>query len=346
VNAGINLVRFLLAFNVTAFHLWNSLARGAGPVAVMGFFWLSGYVTTQTTQEVYTTARRSGAFLVNRALRIYPQYIVAVLLSLAALALFPQAADHINNYISWPDGWREWVPQFAIFGLYGSEVRLLPATWVLGTELWFYLVIGLVTGHSRRATIALVAVSVPVGVLCALGVLPIGFYGNPVGNAFVFALGSLTYFYRDRVRIGRVTLGVACAAYLLHTYAIPLLEDNDLDFGNISASLASFSPIVVYLLQNDFATEWIAGLSNFLGRLSYPVFLTHWTVCVFVSAVFLHGRASFDAHSLLDGGIYFAIMFAAVVALSAVFYLLIDKPVERLRRWVRSRSALARGQPQ
>jgi len=146
VNAGINLVRFLLAFNVTAFHLWNSLARGAGPVAVMGFFYLSGFVTTQTTQEVYTSARRSGAFLLNRVLRIYPQYIVAVLLSLAALALFPQAAGHINDYIGWPQGWREWIPQFAIFGLYGSDVRLLPATWVLGTELWFYLLIGLVTG--------------------------------------------------------------------------------------------------------------------------------------------------------------------------------------------------------
>jgi peptidoglycan/LPS O-acetylase OafA/YrhL len=198
-----------------------------------------------------------------------------------------------------------------------------------------------VTGHSRRATVALFLLSAPVGLLCALHVLPFDFYGHPVGNAFVFALGSLTYFYRDSVRIGRVTLAVACAAYLLHTYAIPLLEDNDLDLGNISASLASFSPIVVYLLQNDFTTEWITGLSNFLGRLSYPVFLTHWTVCVFVSGMFLHGRASFDAKSLLDGGLYFLTMFAAIMACSLVFYLLIDKPVERLRRLVRSRSAAA-----
>jgi peptidoglycan/LPS O-acetylase OafA/YrhL len=344
VNAGINLVRFVLAFNVTAFHLWNSLARGAGPVAVLGFFYISGYVTTQTTQEVYTSARRAGAFLLNRVLRIYPQYVVAVLLSLAGLAAFPEAADHINDYISWPDGWKEWIPQFTIFGLYGSEVRLLPATWVLGTELWFYLLIGLVTGHSKRLTIALVLVTVPVGVLCALHVLPFDFYGHPVGNAFVFALGSLTYFYRDSVRIGRVTLAVACLAYLMHTYAVPLLEDSDLDLENISASLASFSPIVVYLLQNDFAAEWIAGLSNFLGRLSYPVFLTHWTVCVFVSALFFHGRASFDASGLLDGGIYFAIMFAAVIACSTAFYLLIDKPVERLRRLVRSRSVVPGGQ--
>jgi peptidoglycan/LPS O-acetylase OafA/YrhL len=343
VNAGINLVRFLLAFNVTAFHLWNSLARGAGPIAVMAFFYLSGYVITQIAQEVYSTAQRSGAFLLNRFLRIYPQYVVAVLLSLAGLAVFPEAADHINDYISWPDGWKQWVPQFAIFGLYGSEVRLLPATWSLSTELYFYLLIGLATGHSKRLTVALFLASVPVGALCALHVLPFDFYGHPIGNAFVFAFGSLTYFYRDAVRIGRFTFAIACLAYLAHTFAVPLLEDSDLDFANISASLVSFSSIIVYLLQNDLRGERVVNLANLLGKLSYPVFLNHWTACVFVSGLFLDGRASFDADNLLDGGIYFLTMFAAVMACSAAFYLLIDKPVERIRRRVRSRSASAGG---
>jgi peptidoglycan/LPS O-acetylase OafA/YrhL len=343
VNAGINLLRFFLAFNVTAFHLWNSLARGAGPVAVMAFFYLSGYVTTQAMQEIYTGARSAGAFLQNRFLRIYPQYLVAVLFGFAALALFPDATEHINDYISWPEGWRQWTAQFAIFGLYDSQVRVLPATWLLSTELWFYLLIGLVTGHSKRLTVALFVASVPVGVLCALHVLPFDFYGHPIGNAFVFAFGSLTYFFRNSVRIGRLTFAVACAAYLLHTYAVPLLEDSDLDLTNISASLASFSPVVVYLLQNDLSGEWIVNLSTALGRLSYPVFLTHWTVCVFVSGVFFQGRASYDASNLLDGGIYFFSVFAAVLACSAVFYLCVDRPIERVRRMVRSRSASVGG---
>jgi peptidoglycan/LPS O-acetylase OafA/YrhL len=338
VNAGINLVRFLLAFNVAAFHLWNSLARGAGPVAVLAFFYLSGYVTTQTMQETYTGVRSAGAFLQNRFLRIYPQYLVAVLFGFAALALFPEAAEHINDYISWPEGWWEWTPQFAIFGLYGSQVRLLPSAWLLSTELWFYLLIGLVTGHSKKLTVALFLVSLPVGALCALHILPFDFYGHPVGNAFVFAFGSLTYFYRDSVRIGRLTFAIACLAYLAHTYAVPLLEDNDLDLANISASLASFSPVIVYLLQNDLRGERIVNLSNTLGKLSYPVFLTHWTVCVFMSGIFFEGRASYDADNLLEGGIYFFSVFSAVILCSVLFYQFVDKPVERLRRAVRSRA--------
>jgi len=338
VNAGINLVRFILAFNVTAFHLWNSLARGAGPVAVMAFFYLSGYVTAQTAREVYTTARQAGAYLLNRFLRIYPQYIVAVLLSLAAVYRYPEVADHINDYMSWPDGWVEWIPQFAIFGLYESNVRLLPAAWVLSTELYFYLLIGLVTGHSRNLTVALVLVSLPVGALCALHILPFDFYGHPVGNGFVFALGSMTYYYRDSIRVSRQIFAIACSAYLLHTYAVPLLGGSDLDNGNIAGSLASFSLIVVYLMRNDFKNRRIVDFANVLGKISYPMFLTHWTVCVFVSSLFFGGLASYDAKTVLDGAVYFLSMFAAILACSMFFYQFIDKPVERIRRAIRLRA--------
>jgi peptidoglycan/LPS O-acetylase OafA/YrhL len=267
----------------------------------MAFFYLSGYVITQIVQEVYTTARQAGAFLLNRFLRIYPQYVVAVLFSLAGLYFFPEAADHINDYMSWPDGWAEWVPQFAIFGLYDSKVRLLPATWSLSTELYYYLLIGLVTGHSRKLTVALFLVSLPVGTLCALHILPFDFYGHPIGNGFVFAFGSMTYFYRDSFRVSRSLFAVACAAYLLHTYAIPLLGDYDLSNGDIAGSLGSFSLIILYLVQNDFKNERFVNFANVLGKLSYPMFLTHWTVCVFVSGLFFGGRASYDA----VGGLFF-----------------------------------------
>jgi peptidoglycan/LPS O-acetylase OafA/YrhL len=338
VNAGINLVRFFLASNVVEFHLWNSLARGAGPVAVMAFFYLSGYVITQIVQEVYTTGRQAGAFLLNRFLRIYPQYVAAVLLSLAALYAYPEAAEHINDYMSWPDGWAQWIPQFAIFGLYGSDVRLLPATWSLSTELYYYLLIGLATGHSRSLTVALLLVSLPVGALCALQVLPFDFYGHPIGNGFVFAFGSITYFCRNAFRVSRPVFAIACIAYLLHTYLIPLLGDYDLSNGDITGSLVPFALIILYLVQNDFRNERFVNFANMLGKLSYPMFLTHWTVCVFVSGLLFGGRASYDAATLADGAVYFFTMFAAVLACSTLFYQLIDKPVERIRRAVRTRA--------
>jgi len=214
----------------------------------------------------------------------------------------------------------------------------VPATWSLSTELYFYLLIGLVTGHSRKLTVALFLVSLPVGALCALHVLPFDFYGHPVGNGFVFAFGSMTYFHRDSFRVSRGIFAIACAAYLLHTYAIPLLGDYDLSNGDIAGSLLPFSVIIVYLVQNDFRNERFVKFANVMGKLSYPMFLTHWTVSIFVSSFFFGGRASYDAVTFLDGAVYFLVMFVAVLACSGLFYQLIDKPVERIRRNIRLRA--------
>ena len=117
MNAGLNLLRFFLAFNVVIFHLWNAAAPGAGPVAVLGFFFISGFLITQIVQEVYPMPARTRAFLRNRALRIYPQYLVALGLGLLSIHLYPDVAFHINSYLRLPATASEWRDQFDIFGL-------------------------------------------------------------------------------------------------------------------------------------------------------------------------------------------------------------------------------------
>jgi len=337
MNSGLNLIRFLLAFNVIAFHIWNSLAMGAGPVAVLAFFFVSGLLITQISQEVYADASRSGAFLLNRFLRIYPQYIAAVLLSLLCVYRYPEVSEHVNGYLRWPVDAAEWAPQFLVMGLYGADVRLLPAAWSLSTEIYYYLLIGLVTGRSRTLALGLLAVSLPVGLLCALGVLPFDFYGHPLGNGFAFAFGSVTYFYRDRVAIRPPVFIIACAAYFLHTYGIPLLFASDLNDANIAASLVPFAVMIVYLLQHDVRPRR-AHLLNTLGKLAYPMFLTHWSAGVLVSTLFFGGRDAADAATLWGGAGYFLATLAVVMLLSLLFYQFIDKPVERLRQGVRTRS--------
>ena len=337
MNAGLNLLRFFLATSVVLFHLWNAAAPGAGPVAVLGFFFMSGFLITQIVQEVYATPDQAWSFLLNRSLRIYPQYLAALALGLLAISLYPGVAYHVNTYLRWPQNLAEWLPQLAIFGLSDSGVRVLPASWTLGTELYFYLLIGLVTARSKRASIALCLVSVPVGALCALKLLPFGFYGSPVGNGFVFALGSLAYFQRSSVHVGRGVFLLACIAYLAHAYVVPALEQTDIDAANLSASVLPFWVIVLYLVQHPVGRPtWTARVAGVLGKIAYPMFLLHWAVSVVLSAWLFHGLASFDMHSLAEGAQYFGAMFGGVLVCSLLFYLLIDRPVERLRRIVRA----------
>ena len=77
----------------------------------------------------------------------------------------PAVASHINSYMRWPQTSAEWWPQLAIFGQSTSAVRVLPATWTLGCEWYFYALIGLGTAQSKKARLALCLVSLPVGAL-------------------------------------------------------------------------------------------------------------------------------------------------------------------------------------
>jgi peptidoglycan/LPS O-acetylase OafA/YrhL len=304
---------------------------------------VSGFLITQIVQEVYAAPSRSWAFLLNRTLRIYPQYAIALCLALVTIRLYPAVAGHINSYLRWPANAAEWLPQVAIFGLDKASVRVLPATWTLGTELYYYLLIGLVTARSKHASVALCIVSLPVGALCALKLLPYDFYGSPIGNGFVFSLGSVAYFYRERVRVRPAIFLLAVAAYLVNVYLVPGLEQADVDKANLAASVLPFALILLYLVQNQVRRPWLMRLSAVLGKMAYPMFLLHWAVCVVVSAWLFHGLASADMHGPLQGAEYFGAMFAGVLACSFVFYVCIDQPVERYRRMVRARGSAATG---
>lgn len=341
MSAGLNLVRFFLAFNVVIFHLWNAAAPGAGPVAVLGFFFTSGFLITQIVQEVYVTPARSWAFLLNRALRIYPQYIVALGCGLLAIHFNPEVASHLNSYLRWPQSAAEWFPQLAIFGLSGANVRVLPATWTLSTELYFYLLIGLGTARSKKASLLLCAISLPVGLLCAFKVLPFDFYGSPIGNGFVFALGSTAYFYRNTVRIRPQLFVLASVAYLVHVYVVPSLEQLDVDKANLAGSVLPFALILLYLFQHDIRQPWVVRVSGVLGKMAYPMFLLHWAVCVVISAWLFHGLAGFDIQGTRDGAEYFAAVLLAILVCSLLFYVLIDQPVEHFRRIIRKRATAA-----
>jgi peptidoglycan/LPS O-acetylase OafA/YrhL len=339
MNAGLNLVRFFLAFNVVIFHLWNAAAPGAGPVAVLGFFLISGFLITQIVQEVYVMPKGSWSFLLNRTLRIYPQYLAALGVGLLTIYLYPAVASHLNSYLRWPQGSGEWTVQFAIFGLASSMVRVLPATWTLGTELYFYLLIGLGTARSKRASLLLCIVSLPIGALCAMNVLPFDFYGSPIGNGFVFALGSATYFYRNTLRVTPQLFVLSSLAYLVHVYAVPALEQLDVDKANLAGSVLPFTLILLFLFQHDIRVPWVVRLSGVLGKLAYPMFLLHWAVCVVISAWLFHGLAGFDMHGVAEGAEYFSVVLFAVLVCSLGFYVLIDQPVEHFRRIIRRRSA-------
>jgi peptidoglycan/LPS O-acetylase OafA/YrhL len=95
-------------------------------------------------------ARISGQPL----LRIYPTYWACLVIGFLAVVCFP-ASTFIPSSVM-PASAADWFANLGVFGLTQMTVsRILPAAWSRHTELWFYLVIGLITAMRPRATLVM-----------------------------------------------------------------------------------------------------------------------------------------------------------------------------------------------
>ena len=317
-------LRFLMAVSVVLTHLWANVAPDAGRHAVIGFFCISGFLITRISRSAYRG--RPGAFLVNRLLRIYPQYIVAMLLGAVVVTGLPDAAASMNSALRLPVTAGEWLRQFTIFGLATSPVRLSPPTWSLNIELYFYLAIGLVTHRSERATYAMLALSAIVAGLALAGIAPIGFYGSALGNAFVFYLGSAAYFVSRRLQAPSWLGPIALTWYGALAYVFPWLGDGSLlRDGLLVASVVAMFLILLRppVIETDITA--LRTVANFLGRLSYPIFLVHWAVSGLVFAMIGRG----------DPFLFLAVLALSLLVASGMV-LAIDRPIELLRARIRA----------
>lgn len=152
-------LRFLLALLVLLWHVdpisdlnrgWLG-ATGFGPIAVLVFFVLSGFVITEAILGSYRD--RPAAFLANRLLRLWPGYLAAI--AAIAVTLWLTGAAREGQL-----GWRNLAANaLALFPsvpltdpLLGLERRdtLLVITWALRVEFTFYLAAALVLLAGRR----------------------------------------------------------------------------------------------------------------------------------------------------------------------------------------------------
>ena len=238
----IDFLRFFLAGVVIFSHsyplLWGTnrrepiwLATGGqrtgGELAVDGFFILSGFLIARS----WLSSRGTGDYLLRRALRIYPAFIVAILFS--GLMAGPLIQDSPSTY--WRAfSWSEFVPEGINlrFSTPPSLKTVNGSLWTIRYEFMCYLavaVFGLCGFFSRRPLLVLGWLScsglyasqiyfnmkMPGGRLTWL----CGFPGDWPRLMSDFLAGVLFYCYRDRIAlswpllagtvIGLFTLGIA-----------------------------------------------------------------------------------------------------------------------------------------
>ncbi|UVM41805.1 acyltransferase family protein [Pseudomonas brassicacearum] len=316
----VGVYRLLLAMLVAVSHMGMTfMGFNPGVVAVVSFLIISGFVMTSLIERTYNTPGQIGLFYMDRLLRLYPQFLVYFVLSCAVIHFLlpgtPQAAALTleNIATSLPI-----VPLgFYMFGITVPEI--LPPAWSLGLEMCFYLLIPFLILYRTRG-IAF-ALSVTVFMVASLGYLDTDIYGYRLlpGVLFIFLCGS--YLYRAQAKglwIAFVTGFVAALMFLAIVVGIiPRRPFN----AEVTLGIALGLPAVFLLSRLKHHR-----LDEFLGNISYGVFLNHFVVMYVLRAFW---PVEFSA-------LIITAVLVLSFAMSGVSYYAVERPALKLRHALRA----------
>lgn len=317
--------RLLLAVMVAMSHLgmpFHGLNQGV--IAVVCFFLLSGYVMTALIDKHYSDQGKYGAFLLDRAMRLYPQF----LLYLALTGIFVIVAHPDSSFLSGlttftvalnllmiPIGYS------AIFSSL-SYALIIPPAATLGLEATFYIFFPPLLRKKLRALAAIL--SFAVFCFAYLNVIPTDTYGYRLlpGTLFIFLLGS---FVRRTTRVEKsvaVVIYIACTALMLYAFSAPALG---VPFNReVLVGVVLGTPILIALPRlAESPTDHLAG------NLSYGVFLNHFLL------IWLFQSAGFSIPGLTTAQT--TIFIAISIGAAAASFFLVERPVISMRHRLRGR---------
>jgi len=249
-----------------------------GARAVLFFYTISGFLISYVLQEKYGVDRNSTlAFFRSRFLRIYPLWW-AVLIFTVLFDLWRGASSLIPSNL---------IPAILLFGLDwivplrnfpDFDWTILPpgttVAWTLGAEATFYLMAPLILRSNRLALMLLLASAAVRGAIFATvarndpGFANLTFFFFPATLMFFLLghFGAVVCRYRSINLVGSVgLLGIAMA--------LCYQAGNQITFDGWLSHLA---PICFALaLPGIFAATKDSRFFNFLGDLTYPLYLTH-----------------------------------------------------------------------
>ena len=326
----IYLLRFIAAFLVVLKHyspFRNTLIDNGGE-AVSFFFLLSGFILVVAYEKQINTNQLSAiSFYVKRIARVYPLYILALVLTLAHHFLIKSSFTHI--------------PVKLPFELMMIQSWFYPGSmnypaWSISCELFFYLLFPFYIVKLKNTPLSILAFKALIVLIMAVSAsyliynTPISFlridlkqgylYEHPLFRLPVFFFGNLlgfmyikNVFVSNKIRL--FSFGVGCLCLYLWTL-------NPVQLGLSLKQLGLlfiYAVLIITLLQNQAFS--IKYLSNkwfiLLGDISYGVYLLQFPVSSFVFAF------TNDFNPIIQ----FALYLVVLLALSYCVYQYFEKPL-------------------
>ena len=303
------MIRVLLAISVICSHTGSHALIG-GQASVQCFYVISGFLISYALNNTPSYGS-IYSFYINRFLRLYPTYWFIALLTLGAyaLALVFGVDQKLHDFLGLPmsaqwliistnilifgqdtllflglkDNTLEFVMDFRSTSPQLWKFALLPQAWSLGLELTFYLTAPFIL-RSRAMLFSCLGASL----LGRGAALAAGFgWEDPWTYRFfpfelsLFLLGAVVQQILSPAieRLCEVSVHferLALAAFVLTMLIFPLVDVSTALRTAILILLLALSLPLLFVFQKH--NRW----DRSIGELSYPIYISHWLVVLFV----------------------------------------------------------------
>jgi peptidoglycan/LPS O-acetylase OafA/YrhL len=352
----LGLYRFILAMSVALGHLGFVFAGINGTVAVQIFYMISGFYMALVLNEKYIGAASSfKLFISNRFIRLYPNYLIVLLLNiLVSLGVFlltdGAAAAKMQSYLiayraeslSITEALCIFLFNFSILGWdwftiigYDSlrcfyftadtfsaqnpalyKFLLVPQSWTLNSEFVFYLLAPFLLRGKKKLVFVIICICLIIKI---------------VGHYYYHLSYESSILHFTYVEILFFCMGGVSYHYF---YQAPKLQIPSLYSYLLCSGLLLFTVGWNWLPNTDFKYYFYcvyaficvpilfkisnSKIDKYLGELSYPLYISHIFVGMILGIVHL-------SNSLF-------VILISLLLFSIVLYELVDKPIYKYKQ--------------
>jgi len=218
-------------------------------------------------------------------------------LSLIMLKL-PTLAEPARQLIRAPDvglpqGARAWFENLFIWGWHMREPKLIPQVWTVFRQLFYCALIFLVFARHRWLALAWFAGSLAYAITTLVrGLQFLDVYTSFATASIAYSAGCCIFHFRPQLRrFTQPLIPLICLTAIL-PFVLETFRPRFFPHGSIvpfywNIALAAYLVLLLSCLKGSLR---LRAIDQYLGNLSYPIYLCHANVAVVVIAVF-HWRA-------------------------------------------------------
>ncbi len=280
-----------------------------GEAAVLYFFILSGYVLTKSLQKLDSLSLQGYIqFIVRRVLRIYPAFLISLLLYFLIIPHLAIPSGWAYAYWKFGQDTINMLKQALLLVRIPNDpgLRWLPHDWTLSIEISLSFLLPLLALSFRRSPVIIL-----ITIYSCIKFLRLDpFVFDFALGVFIASSEKKLLTFASRVNMGLI---IALAAILIcGGYLIP-------NFGKYADHLLihhkslGLSLLLIFILSNQSVQRNLNRISLF-GKISYSFYLIHLLMLLLFFNIFSSGILIFITSIL------------STILLSYIFFLFIEKP--------------------